>query len=292
MKRVELGFENDTSDLKAFKEELYSKIVNSIYYNDFLKQGFTNEDIKNNLTKFSDYIDDAEIAKKIKTYKDCRLFNKFDRLMLVKEGNMVNKEYVALEPYFNYTNYINNYFIKDFNDDYIDAKYLEIKKEIRQSIKDSFVAGDWIYLYGAIRSGRTYAAIATVNKKFIGNNSQIAFLNSPKRCKELCDLYFKSRQDFDDLMKAYCEVDCLVFDDFGQELKSKLLRDNILYVILSKRASENKMTIFTSDFSPSQIFKLYSKLKDDTNDVMSSRFIELLKMKINNGQETSPLPIY
>ncbi len=292
MKKVELGFDNDVSDLKKFKEELYAKIVNSVYYNDFLAQGFTDEDIKNNLSKFNDYIEDLEISKKIKTYKDCKLFNKFDRIILEKNGNFVDVNYVALEPFSAYLNYINCFFIRDFDDDYVDAEYLKIDEKLREYNKKAFKANDWVYFYGALRSGRTYAAISIINKKYIGKENSIAFLNSPKRLKELCDLYFKSRQDYEDLMKAYTEVDCLVFDDFGQELKSKLLRDTILYVILSKRAATNKMTIFTSDFTVDEICKLYTKLKDDTNDVMSNKFTKLFKEKVKNGRETSPLSIY
>ncbi|MBQ9266253.1 MAG: ATP-binding protein [Bacilli bacterium] len=292
MKKVTLEFANDTSNLKKYKEELYARIVKSQYYNEFLAHGFSDEDIKNNLTKFIEYIDDAEISKKIKTYEDCKVFNKFDRIMLKKDNGYIEKEYVALEPFTKFIKYSNAFFIRDLDDEYMNSVYIKNLRDVKIYIKESFLSNSWIYLYGALRSGRTYAASSIVNKKYLEKENSVAFLNSPKRMKELCDLYFRSREDFEELMKVYSEIDCLVIDDFGQEQKNKILRDNILYVILSKRFAENKMTIFTSDFSLEEICTLYSKLKDDNNDIMAKRFAELLKSKIKKGQVTSNLSIY
>ena len=292
MEKVRLPFENDVSDLKEYKKQLYAKIVKSSYYNEFLKQGFSDEDIKDNLVKFDEYIEDAEFCKKIKTYEDCSVFHKFDRLILVKNGDFVEKQYVALAPYVEYLEYNNCFVQRDFPDEYIDAKYLKVDKKLRGKIKEYFSANKWIYLYGSINSGRTYAAVSIINKKFVPEKQSIAFLDSPLALKEICDFYFKNRNEFEELMNTYSNVDCLVLDNFGSEMKSKVLRDNILSVIFAKRIANRKMTIFTSDFAPDVLFQLYSKLKDDNNDIMSNRFIEMLKKQIINGLETSPLPIY
>ena len=69
------------------------------------------------------------------------------------------------------------------------------------------------------------------------------------------------KEDFDKKLDLYSNVPILVLDDFGNEFKNDFVRDAILFPILSTRASKRLLTIFTSDFSVSDIEALYSNTK-------------------------------
>jgi len=52
-----------------------------------------------------------------------------------------------------------------------------------------------------------------------------------------------------------------VLDDFGNEFKNDLIRDAIIFPIISARANKKLLTIITSDFTISEIVTLYSTSK-------------------------------
>ena len=65
----------------------------------------------------------------------------------------------------------------------------------------------------------------------------------------------------DKKLELYSNIPILVLDDFGNEFKNDFVRDAILFPILSTRASKRLLTIFTSDFTISDIEALYSNTK-------------------------------
>ena len=90
----------------------------------------------------------------------------------------------------------------------------------------------------------------------------ICYLNSTLRLRELNDLgYGKKKEEFDRKLELYSNVPILVLDDFGNEFKTDFVRDAILFPILSTRAGKRLLTIFTSDFTISDVETLYSNTK-------------------------------
>ena len=64
------------NDLDEYSNELFNKVLNSKYYGLLVEEGWTNEEIKRNISKFNDYVSDLELTEKIKTYDDCVKYNK------------------------------------------------------------------------------------------------------------------------------------------------------------------------------------------------------------------------
>ncbi len=81
-------------------------------------------------------------------------------------------------------------------------------------------------------------------------------------------------------MDLYCNCDVLVFDDFGNEFKNDLIRDSIIFEIISKRSAAHLFTIFTSDFSIEDIVTLYS-----TSKSAALRAKQIGRLIKNNAQE-------
>ena len=119
----------------------------------------------------------------------------------------------------------------------------------------------------------------------------IAFLNTPVRIKELNDLYFKNKSEFSETLEAYSNMSVVVFDDFGSEYKNELIRDNIIIPILKNRAKQNKITIFTSDFSLKEIQQLYSFSRSG-NDIMANQLRAILDSKIEKTIPINKVSLY
>ena len=291
MEKVHLNIKFSNNDLEDYKKELYGKLVNSPYFELLLSEGFTKEEIYRNISKFYDYINDLKFIKKIKTYKDCVDNDKYDRLILRKNGDLIERDFVPLEPYKKHLDYLSKFIVKDFSSELYDASFKKVRSGTKNLIKEKINSDKWVYLCGALRSGRTYAIVSLINDKYIKTCKTIAFINCPKRFKELLDLYFNDKVYFNEIFDSYANADYLVLDDFGSEYKNEVFRDSILIPLLKSRILNNKITSFTSDFTLKSIKELYSFSKSGS-DIMFRQFIALLENKIDQEIITSKVSIY
>lgn len=279
------------NDLEDYRKELYNKILNDENYKVIVEQGFTNEEIYNNVTKFDEFLNDLKIAQKIKTYDDCKAFDKFERVILFRNGDIIEKQYIPLTPYQDYLDALSKFVIRDIPSGDEEAKWEDLSKGLKKFISLKIKENKWVYLYGAVRSGRSYAASAMINRKYKDECKSIAFLNCPLRFKELSELYFKDSVYFKELMNEYSNVDYLVLDDFGSEYKNELIRDSILIPLLKARILNKKITSFTSDFKIEDIKKLYI-FKKDNNTIMLEQLMDMLQNNCGKEIITSTLSLY
>ena len=159
--------------------------------------------------------------------------------------------------------------VRDFEEDWLDSSLRSIDRtsgrnkamvKYHDFIKNK--QASWIYLTGSKNSGRSYFAAALIVDAARKNRGPVCFLNSTLRLREINDLgYGKKKEEFDKKLELYSNIPILVLDDFGNEFKNDFVRDAILFPILSTRASKRLLTIFTSDFTISDIEALYSNTK-------------------------------
>ena len=291
MEKIKPIFNISNDSLKEYSKELYNKILNSPYFSKLKEEGWTNQEIADNTSKFSDYIDDLEKASKIKTYEDCLKYGMSQRLILVREGKIISRNYEVLEPYKKHLAFIEHYEVRDFPTDLLNAKFTEVKPKVRKEINEAIKSKKWVYLTGALRSGRSYTAIAMANSFANKNVGRIAFLNCVTRFKELSDFFFKSKSDFNELMAMYQNIDLLILDDFGSEYKNEITRDNILIPPLKERASRKLLTVFTSDFSLNDVLTLYT-LNSKTGEILINNLKKILDQMIDKEIEVSNLTLY
>lgn len=285
-----LDFSNDS--LKEYQKEVYTAIINDDDYPILVKEGYSNQEIFDNVMKFKEYLEDIKKARKIKTYEDCKKYNMTQRLILIRNGKIIERDYIPLEPYLKHCDYLYSFFERDFDEKFEKAKFEDVPVGPRNVIFKELKEGNWIYLSGPLRSGRTYSAIATINKFFANEKySPIGFLNTPLRVKELNDLYFKNKTEFKETLEAYSNMSVLVLDDFGSEYKNELIRDNIVIPILKNRAKLNLITIFTSDFNLKEIQQLYSFSRSG-NDIMANQLRSILDSKIKGTIKINNVSLY
>ena len=94
------------------------------------------------------------------------------------------------------------------------------------------------------------------------NKCKVAYLDTPNRIRELNDLYFINKDAFQEELNNLINVDVLILDDFGNEYKNEIVRDNIVFPLLNERLRKHLLTCFVSSYSLNDIIKMYS-LKDN-----------------------------
>ena len=292
MEKLNANLHISNDSLKEYQKELYAKILNDDDFHILVEEGYTNQEIFDNVMKFSEYLSDIKKARKIRTYEDCLKANMTQRLILVRNGKIIERDYVPLEPYLKHCEYLSSFLERDFDEELSKVSIKEINQTALKVIYTYIKEGKWGFINGPLRSGRTYAAIAIVNHSFANEKyAPIAFLNTPVRIKELNDLYFKNKSEFSETLEAYSNMSVVVFDDFGSEYKNELIRDNIIIPILKNRAKQNKITIFTSDFSVKEIQQLYSFSRSG-NDIMANQLRAILDSKIEKTIPINKVSLY
>lgn len=132
-----------------------------------------------------------------------------------------------------------------------------------------------LYLHGPFSSGKTYLLSAIANKLSEKNIKTIlAFF--PDLSREL-----KSSINSNTLEQRVYElktVPCLMFDDFGGEMASAWLRDEIVGPVLQYRLTEGLPTFISSNLDYQQLIDHLSISRDASRDDMKAqRIVERIK---------------
>lgn len=292
MEKVKMNIKISNKDLKEYSDSLFNSIQNDSFYPKLKEEGWSDLEIKNNVTKFKEYIDDLHLAQKIKTYEDCLKYGVTNRLILVRNGNVIERNFEPLKPYKEFTDFITRFYYADFSKDLISASFSKIYKNHQKLIAQKLRNDKWIYLKGVMNTGRSYSALSIIKRAYQKNrNLNFGFIDCQYRIKEANDLFFKNKTDFNELIESYSTLDILIFDNFGNEYKNELIRDMIVYPILQNRLANNLKTIFTSDFDLEEIRQLYT-FKKGQNDIIANRLYSLLKEKTDGEIDYGNLKLY
>ena len=282
------------SELEKATRELYNAFVNDVeLYKEVKSQGFTDQDIFDNIGHFSDLKADREKEKLVKTFDDCKKYDCFYHTNLVRKPYGIEKVYDATAPYKEHLKYIGHFIIKDFNDDYNNIEWKKLlNKSAKKAVSEEIKANNWVYLTGTLRTGRTYLAIAILNNFVSKNDERVAFIDAPKTFGMLARLYFIDRNDFEDLMNQLKECSLLVIDNFGTEVKNSIVRDAIVIPLLEYRATTNKLTVFTSNHDIKRIATMY-QIKKDAGGEVAAQFLEsILRGKISSEINMGNEPLF
>lgn len=108
--------------------------------------------------------------------------------------------------------------------------------------QDTSVAKNWLYLYGGVGRGKTYAAIL-VGLYAIAADKSVLYANVPFLMDELRP----NPEDTGRVKKQVCQdVDLLILDDVGQEKMSDWVAEQ-LYILVQGRYHTDKKLILTSN---------------------------------------------
>ncbi len=131
-----------------------------------------------------------------------------------------------------------------------------------------------LYLYGPFGTGKTYLLSAIANELSQRNiKSIVAFF--PDLSREL-----KSSINSNTLEQLVLElktIDCLMLDDFGGEMASGWLRDEIIAPIFQHRLAEGKPTFISSNLDYNELVNHLATSKNGTDQLKAGRIIERIK---------------
>src|SRR5574344_563797 len=282
----------ETDDLAKYREDCFTEIKKDTpFYGILLNNGFGDESIKANIGKIHTYYEDYKRWQTIKTYSDVLKTGEKYSYILKFDGQHISRESEILKPYQEYIEYTSKFIYKDFPDSFNEVSLKDVdNKPLKAKILSALKMNNWIYITGAIRSGRTYCAIALVNGSARNGNNNLAFLDSAKEIRTLSNLFFDNQSLFMDKFNKIKTSHLLVLDGFGNEYVNDIVRDSIIIPLLQYRAQNNLMTIFTSDFEIEDLLTLYSK--KDNNNVRTKQLGSILHSKISGEILTSKKSLY
>ncbi len=171
------------------------------------------------------------------------------------------------------TNYI-NCFGEDSRDIEASLEKFRINTTTRKralNLANDIVIGNvkhGLYIHsGEFQIGKTYLANAITNA-LVDKGMRGSFLFTPSLARQA-----KEFDQIEPRIRTLNESDLLVIDDIGAEHRSPWFRNEVLMPLLQHRLANNKLTIFTSNYSIEELTNLYGDSVDTRR--LTTRILEL-----------------
>lgn len=253
-------------DMKKYIEELVAALREDTEVYEKLKPlGLTNKEVRDNIGRLADYKEDYNVCKKCPGLDKCPKAEKHISMYVFKDGNYITTRWEPCSKAIEEAKIDAQYVFRDFPKEWKKStlKKLDLSENRRPVIKEfvNIVKGKssrWLYLTGNHKIGKSYLLVTFANEFIAMGLGKVAVIDAPSKFKELADIAYSDKEYFKAQINALCEVPLLVIDDFGEEYKNELIRDQIVIPILGERNHNNKPTFFSSDFTINEVQKLYS----------------------------------
>jgi DNA replication protein DnaC len=275
------------NEIEEYVRELYNEIVtDEEVLKEIEEQGFTKQEIYDNVHIFYEMYKSRVAEREIKTYQDCIDKNLFYKVNVIKEDGIFKTELEALPAHKKHIRYNASFIYKDFDSKYENVLLSNNKDEffnqsLRRKINNALKADKRVYLYGSINTGRTYAAIAFTNT-FLENHpgAKVAFIDAKTRFSELEKIYKNDIEDFKNILSKIIKCDLLVIDNLGDEAITYTSRDQILLPILNGRVHDGQRTIIIAKKEINVLSGMYliSAYNKELNAIKRDELKELLSL--------------
>ena len=267
MEKIKVDLNITSSD--DILEEMYREYLTCPQAITFLARlGLTDQQIRDNIAKIYDFVMDLKYCSKCPGVDKCQKENPLFCTKISYRNGFVDREVSPCKKFLQRVEFQNQFLVRDFDSDYLDITFKDVEdSQPKLEILDHYMQykkkkiNNWIYVTGMANTGKSFAVTAVAVDIAKNNLGPVIYANANKRIAELTDLYFKDKEKFKREMDRYCTVPVLILDDFGNEVKTDLIRDAIIFPMLSTRASKKLFTIITSDFKINDIITLYSTSK-------------------------------
>lgn len=296
MERIKVNMNVMSSD--EILEQMYQEYLacpRAIKY--LANLGLNDKQIRNNIAKIYDFVNDLKYCAKCPGVEKCQKENPLFCTKITYKNGYVDREIAPCKMFLKQVVFENQFIIRDFDDEWLDKKVSDLdKNDGRTKIMGKYTkfVGDrineWLFISGIQNSGRSFTAAVLANDIARKNLGPIIFANCSKRVNELVEYYFKDKERFKKEIERYSTVPVLVLDDFGNEVKSDIIRDAIIFPIISNRASKKLFTIITSDFSIEDIVTMYSTNK--AGEIRAKQIGKILKVASGKEINLGELSIY
>ncbi len=252
-------------DLSAFIEKSFNDLKEDTeVYNQIKALNVTNKVVKDNIAAFLEFQEDIHYCAKCPGVAKCTKERPHFQLRLSYDGKFLERSYAPCEKILKKWEQDIQYPLSDFPEEWRNGFFDNLDRTAERLeiivAADKVIQGTskrWLFISGNPKTGKSYIAATIVNELIRAKKGPVCFLNTPSRIKELMDMSFEQKEAFRKTLDLYVNVPILVLDDFGNEYKSDYVRDTIIFPILSERSKQEKITLFTSDFTFDEIAKMY-----------------------------------
>lgn len=296
MERIKVDLNIQSSD--EILESMYQDYLSCPAAMKYLRNlGLTDEIVRENIAKIYDFIRDMKYCSKCPGVDECKKENPLLCTRVTYEHGFLDRKIIPCKKFLERVEFQNQFIVRDFDDELLDKSIKDIdKRESRDVALNKYMNytkskyNEWIYLSGTGNTGRSFLASIFALDSAKRKNGPIIYANCIKRIGELLDLYFKDKEEFKKQIELYSNVPFLVLDDFGNEVKNDIVRDAIIFPILSTRASKKLFTIITSDFSVDDVITLYSLNK--AGEIRAKQIGRLIKTASGKEINLGSISIY
>ena len=292
-----------SNDLEQYKDEKLKELYQDPYFLEFLKQyDLPKEMVRDSLGIFLDYVDDQHYCEKCPGIEKCAKKVPCMVAIPVIEETGIERKMQMCPKMFARRNIEKKLLVYDFPQEWLandifsqsDVDYVKNRLDILKSLTSLVeeTSKEWIYLYGGPRLGKSYLVasfLVTYLKKHPTKRG--AFLDSSMRIKELSDLSFIDKNQFQQVLNSYIDIDVLVLDDFGSGYMSDFIRDTVVYPILNQRLKDKKLTIFVSKI-PLKKLKTYLSGKSASGKIQAGQIVDIIRAMIKKEIPLEGISVY
>jgi len=253
-------------DMKKLIEELVNALkADKDVYESLKPLGLTNKEVRDNIGKLADYQEDFNICKKCPGFEKCPKNTPHISTYVYKDGSYLTTRSEPCKKLMEEMEHDAKFVAKDFPKEWKKSvlKNIDLSENRRPLIKEfvNIVKGKshkWLFVKGNNKVGKSFVLVTFANEFVALGLGQVAVINANKQFKNLADIAYSDKETFKKTINLLSNVPLLVVDDFGQEYKNELIRDQIVLPILNERAHADKPTFFSSEFTIQEIQQLYS----------------------------------
>lgn len=149
---------------------------------------------------------------------------------------------------------------------------LKIKKCINNYEKGTYTKG--LYIHGQYGSGKTYL-LAYIAKNLADLGHKVIFAYYPDLARKMKSAI--SSGELEDIIEELKEVEVLALDDFGGEMLTSFIRDEVIGSILQHRMSNNLLTFASSNLNEKFLMSHLQETNRDIDEVRASRIFERIR---------------
>lgn len=266
-------------DANAFDKILEAKKNDPSFIKIVKEFKLTENEIKSNISKIDDCIEELSHCKKCKNLNSCQNHVKGYVYYPEKKESRIVFNYVACKHLKQYEenmqnkkgqNELEKARIKDI--DITDKNRFTLIKWLNNFYHnyDASKANKGLYLHGTFGSGKTYLIAALLNELKINKNAEYEIVYLPELLRTLKENFYS----LDSKIRYYSEIEILFIDDIGAEKVTEWGRDEILATILQSRMNNHMTTFFTSNLNLEALEKHLSITKDNEDIVKARRLLE------------------
>lgn len=293
------SFVTNDVDMREYISQLVNELRNDMEIYERIKRlGLTNKEVRDNIARLTDFKNDFHYCKNCPGIDKCEKSIPHLQMVLIKDGTYLTSSYEPCDKIVEKIKLDNHYLYADFPEEwkYSSTKTMDKSENRRPVIKEfvKIVKGEssrWLYVLGNHKVGKSFMMVTFANDFVGAGMGQVAIINTPSRIKELVDLSYKDKEEFARRLLALSNVPLLMFDDFGEEYKNEYIRDTIMIPLLSEREHHNLLTFFTSEFTISEIQKMYS-IGAASGEIRGKQLARLLKEMCIKEFDISGVSLY